>query len=273
MPELPEVRIMSDFINQSSKNINFKTFYKVEKNNSQSEPYDLIENFNITAIPYGKTMYVHLHNDHQYVPIYVFMGMSGNWDWVETNKWETSSKYIRLRIESDEGHSLILFGGYMGPKWSLAPFASKRGYDPTTEFDDFKRTILKNLSKPVFDSPICEVLLNQEYFNGIGNYLRSTILYYAGVNPFESARHIIKSTPTILELCAEIPLIAYELNGGQLRDWKNPIDKDSTEFKNWVFYQKGLSCKDNMKRTFWFDPKWEMDCPYKINQKKKELVC
>lgn len=33
-----------------------------------------------------------------------------------------------------------------------------------------------------FDSPICEVLLDQRYFNGIGNYLRAEILGRAGIN-------------------------------------------------------------------------------------------
>ena len=37
--------------------------------------------------------------------------------------------------------------------------------------------MLENLEKSVFNKPICEVLLNQKYFNGIGNYLRAEILY------------------------------------------------------------------------------------------------
>lgn len=37
--------------------------------------------------------------------------------------------------------------------------------------------VLSHLSDRAFDRPICEVLLNQKYFNGIGNYLRAEILY------------------------------------------------------------------------------------------------
>ena len=272
MPEGPELRIMSDFISQKVKDITFKSFYKVEKNNTQSNPDTSISDFLITPLSYGKTLYLHLHNETQYVPVYIFMGMNGNWDWVETKNWESSNKFIRLRLESNEGHSLILYGGYMGPKWSLKAFTSKRGFDPTKEFEMFKKSIIDNLNKRAFDIPICESLLNQGYFNGIGNYLRSTILYYLKTDPFKSARETIQDNPEILELCAEIPIISYHFNGGQLRDWKNPLGKNSDEFHKWVYYQKGLSCKDRFGRTFWFDPKWESSCPYPIKNNKLEYA-
>lgn len=41
----------------------------------------------------------------------------------------------------------------------------------------FRENVLSNLSDKAFDRPICEALLNQKYFNGIGNYLRAEILY------------------------------------------------------------------------------------------------
>lgn len=43
--------------------------------------------------------------------------------------------------------------------------------------------MLKNLDDRAFDKPICEALLNQKYFNGIGNYLRAEILFrYGGLS-------------------------------------------------------------------------------------------
>lgn len=40
-----------------------------------------------------------------------------------------------------------------------------------------RENVLKNLEDKAFDKPICEALLNQKFFNGIGNYLRAEILY------------------------------------------------------------------------------------------------
>jgi hypothetical protein len=51
--------------------------------------------------------------------------------------------------------------------------------------------------------------------------------------------------------------------------WQNPIETNSEKFDEWVYYQKGLSCKDKLGRTFWFNPKWEKECPYTINKPKK----
>jgi endonuclease VIII-like 1 len=190
------------------------------------------------------------------------MGMSGNWLFTPTETWY-DRKFTRMRLDTTDGNSLLLYGLYMGPKYRVGGFTGvKRGLDPTKEFDSFKNVVISNLDKKVFDKPICEALLDQKYFNGIGNYLRSTILYYLDVNPFETARKVIKSHPQVLDMCRDIPMKAYELNGGQLQDWKNPFDTDFEEFKKWVFYQKGISCKDKTGRTFWFDEKWKDNCPY-----------
>ena len=264
MPELAEVRIVSNYINYYSKDRKFSKVFHVKKGNIP-EDSNLIENFTLTAESNGKELILTLSNENQSVSISVFMGMSGNWLFTKTSEW-SDRKFTRLRLDTTDGHSLLLWGLYMGPKYRVGGFTGvKRGPDPTKEFDSFKTSVLNNLDKKSFDKPICEALLDQKYFNGIGNYLRSTILYYADVNPFERARDSIRCNPQILELCKSVPLKAIELNGGQLQDWKNPFDTDYDEFKNWVFYQKGLSLKDNTGRTFWYDEKWKQHNTYKQN--------
>ncbi len=269
MPELPELKIMSDFINNKSKYIKFIKAYHVEKGNIPI-PFDYFDyQFSLESYSNGKEIQLDFYSQiGNVLRIWVFMGMSGNWKYVPTSEW-SQTKFVRMRLDDESGNSLLLHGGFMGPKYSVnKPFGgTKRGPDPTKEFEKFKLNVTSNLSKKSFDSPICEVLLNQEYFNGIGNYIRSTILYYLDVNPFESARKIISENPKILDMCRDIPMISYKLNGGQLKDWKNPFDTDSKDFKEWVFYQKGISCKDKINRTFWFDPKWEVNSPYKITKR------
>jgi len=257
MPELPEVRIMSEFINYNCQDRIFNRIFSVEKGNNYIDITDdlKLDKFKLKSTSRGKELSLYLDN----LLISVFMGMSGNFSFIKTK--DINFKYIRLRIDSIDGYSLLLYGGYLGPKWCVGKFktGTKRGPDPTIEFEEFKKNILDNLDKKIFDKPICEVLLNQEYFSGIGNYIRSTILYYLNDNPFESARNIIvKHKDKFFDLCKDVPMKSYQLNGGQLKDWKNPLgDKDSTEFKDWVFYKKGESIKDSNGRTFWYDSKWK----------------
>jgi formamidopyrimidine-DNA glycosylase len=261
MPELAELKIMSDYINQNVKDKVFNKSFHVLKGNNP-EQFQLIDEFKVDAESFGKELIIRFYNGGVIHKISVFMGMSGNWKWVKTENWN-ETKYIRMRLDSIDGYSLILYGSYMGPKYKIGGFTGvKRGPDPTKEFRDFYQNVMDNIDKRAFDKPICETLLNQEYFNGIGNYLRSTILYYLDVNPFEEARKVIKENPNILSMCRDIPIKAYQLNGGQLSDWKNPFDTDYDEFQKWVFYQKGISCKDNNNRTFWFQEKWIDFCPY-----------
>jgi endonuclease VIII-like 1 len=271
MPEIAELKIMSDYINYNVNDKIFTKLYHVEKGNKPQDSL-LIENFKVQSSSRGKELFLRVFNDEENFTFSVFMGMSGNWKWIDTDIWN-ETKFTRMRLDSNCGHSLLLYGAYMGPKYRLGGFTGvKRGPDPTTEFDEFKKNVIDNLNKSVFNKPICEVLLDQKYFNGIGNYIRSTILYYANVNPFQSARTVIKENPQILELCKEVPLKAYKLNGGQLQDWQNPMGGDDVEFKKWVFYQKGLSTKDKTGRTLWYHEKWQHYNIYKNEINKQKIT-
>ena len=77
MPEAPEIRIMSDFINQNSKDFRFKKLFHVEKgNNPIDSNYD---QYNVSADFYGKQLQLNFYNRlGESMNISVFMGMSGN---------------------------------------------------------------------------------------------------------------------------------------------------------------------------------------------------
>lgn len=47
-----------------------------------------------------------------------------------------------------------------------------------------RENVLRNLADKAFDRPICEALLDQRFFNGIGNYLRAEILYRSAGRPW-----------------------------------------------------------------------------------------
>ncbi len=270
MPELAELKIMADYINHNVKDKVFDKSFHVLKGNNP-EQFQLLNEFKVDAESFGKELILRFYNGSEIYKISVFMGMSGNWKWVDTENWN-DTKYVRMRLDTIDGSSLLLYGSYMGPKYKIGGFTGvKRGPDPTKQFNDFYENVKSNLHKKDFNGPICEVLLNQKYFNGIGNYLRSTILYYLDIDPFLVARDVIKEYPKILDMCRDIPIMAYNLNGGQLSDWKNPFDTDYDDFIKWVYYQKGVSCKDSTGRTFWFQEKWIDSCPYETNLSKSNI--
>ena len=74
----------------------------------------------------------------------------------------------------------------MNEDWS-----SDRGPCVITESQLFRQNVLNHLDDKAFDRPLCETMLNQKYFNGVGNYLRAEVLYRLKIRPFEKARTVL----------------------------------------------------------------------------------
>jgi endonuclease VIII-like 1 len=259
MPEISEVRIMSDFINQNSKN-KFNKAFHVEKGNNPTQFLD--KEFIIKSDSRGKELLLFIDD----LPIHIFMGMSGNWKYILTENWN-ETKFTRLRLDDDTGHSLLLYGGFMGPKYSVnKPFTgTKRGPDPVREFEKFKTNILENSNKTIFNKSLCEVLLNQEYFNGIGAYLTSEIIGRSELNPFLKFSEleeddIIKLINLTKKCCEE----SYEFGGGELKDWQNPFQKSKID--DWLkFYGNKINCHKQQfgSRNIWISNKFKILKPSK----------
>lgn len=260
MPELPELRISADFINQKSQHRFIKAFH-IEKGNNP-KPFEIEEQFNVSAQSSGKELLINFSNmSGDDLKIWVFMGMSGNWKYVKTEDWN-STKFTRMRLDDETGHSLLLYGGFMGPKYSVGKSftGTKRGPDPTKKFEEFKANIYNNINNRAFDKPICEVLLNQEYFNGIGAYLTAEIVGRLDINPFRNLKSFSTSElnnlfDMILKCCEE----SYKFGGGELRDWNNPFG--SSKIDEWIkFYNKKDVCLKQKfgTRNIWIQKKWKI---------------
>ncbi|NXS90323.1 NEIL1 Endonuclease, partial [Erpornis zantholeuca] len=165
------------------------------------------------------------------------------------------------------------FGSWrLGDAWQ-----PERGPCVVSEYQAFRENVLKNLDDRAFDKPICEVLLNQKYFNGIGNYLRAEILYRLKIPPFEKARTVLEAlkdqeqerrkdlsltlskkvklrqeNPDLLELCHTVPMEVI-MAEKQLFDPEH--SDDYAAFKNWLqcYLVPGMSSlRDRSGRTIWF---------------------
>ena len=264
MPELAELKLTSDFINKNTKE---KIFHSVWKNPVHKWNDIKIEfPFSIEASSRGKELMLQIstasvfatQDNMESVPLMMTMGMGGHFQMsTEHNK----PKHTHLSFDCEE-ESLCFVDVRRFGKWRFGWWNPDRSPDPTIDYESFVKNVKeKGLESNEFKKPIHEVLMNQKYFNGIGNYLRAEILYRTDCNPFISAKEAILRYPEILSLCRDIPLLAYSLGGGRLKDWKNPFGEESP--KNWgefmiCYSVKGMSkILDKNGRTFWYDPKWK----------------
>ena len=257
MPELAELKFTSDYVNQVSKGA---TYLRVEKN-----PVHKCEDLNIPFTSFkikskskGKEMVLYFldNNSDQLVTVRITMGMSGHFKVSNTGD---EHKHAHLKFYREDGTTLSFVDVRRFGKWKQGlVWSENRGPDPTTEHREFFLNVMTNLTK--LKKPLYEALMDQKYFNGIGNYLRAEIIYRAGdVDPFLPAGMQLAKYPKLLELCRDIPLLAYAKGGGSIKDWDNPFGDESIQERFMLCYGNGEMSKrkDRNGRTFWYDAKWD----------------
>jgi endonuclease VIII-like 1 len=270
MPEISEVRIMSEFINRRAGEVDY--FHSISKNPEHKSKTNLIlpfSKFQLKADSRGKELRLRFIDlDFKYEETssrdMVFtMGMSGNWNY--SNDVFSIPNHTHLRIVDSKYGILGLHDVRRFARWDWRGWNPERGPDPDTEFDSFVDNIYKNIQTDrVFNKPVYEVLMNQKYFNGVGNYLRAEILGRIDSDPTASAReYILLNGPEFFAILSKVIKESYILGGGQFKDWYNQADlekKKSKEFQAWMkFYlhkERCIAIKDSSKRTFWMDKKW-----------------
>jgi formamidopyrimidine-DNA glycosylase len=255
MPELAELRLTADYINGVTSGV---TFDDVQKNpEHKGVEVDLhSDQFRISAESRGKELMIHI--DHLSEPgekLLMTMGMSGHFQWADVGM--PLPKHTHLAFTSDRGVLCFVDVRRFG-KWKLAGnWSANRVPDPVAEHCQFIEVVKQAAAGRKGDKPIHLALMDQSLFNGIGNYLRSELIYRLDdLSPFATLRETIKK-PQFFQLCHDIPLIAYKLGGGQLKDWKSPTGEDPQSFRDFIkCYGKMASFKDKSGRTFWMDSKW-----------------
>ncbi|XP_022111035.1 endonuclease 8-like 1 [Acanthaster planci] len=294
MPEGPELHLASRFVNRVCKGRVFTGRIVKSPVHKSDEVSFCAQAYIITAASRGKEMQLILSETEdtpkslskgkkrkltelKSTRILFRFGMSGKFQFTTVSEVH---KHAHLQFFTNDDPTMVLshvdvrrFG-----RWEVdADWSKDRGPDPMFEYQPFRSNVVKNLESSAFDRPICEVLLNQKYFNGIGNYLRAEILYRLGIPPFEKARNVLKDLDEnppdvkpkmkgqdvkvkdkgpkvdILHLCHTVPLEVVNLGGGGY----DPEGRsaDYSKFNAWLqcYYQTGMNnVVDHNSRTIWF---------------------
>ncbi|KAK3097271.1 hypothetical protein FSP39_008221 [Pinctada imbricata] len=279
MPEGPELHLSSKFVNIVCKGRIFSG--KIVK--SDVSKHANIEwdgnDYRIAATSRGKELKLTLtevkgdetddknKNPRKCLDILFNFGMSGKFDFYQADQLK---KHAHLNFfTKDEPKMVLSFVDYRRfGKWQVrADWSKDRGPCILFEYQKFRENVLNNLSDSAFNKPICEALLNQKFFNGLGNYLRAEILYRAGIPPFVSARSVLepllddgstdvkikREAPDILQLCNILPLEVVNLGGtGYDPEGRDP---DYSKFSEWLqcYYNPNMkNMADHNKRTIWY---------------------
>ncbi|XP_016066050.1 PREDICTED: endonuclease 8-like 1 [Miniopterus natalensis] len=281
MPEGPELHLASHFVNESCRGLVFGGC--VEKSPISRNPEVPFESsaYYISATARGKELRLTLsplpgaQPPQEPLALIFHFGMSGSFQLAPSN---SLPPHAHLRFyTAPPGPRLALcfvdirrFGHWvLGGEWQPG-----RGPCVLREYEQFRENVLRNLADKVFDRPICEALLDQRFFNGIGNYLRAEILYRLRIPPFEKARTVLEAlkqqrpspkltlsqkikaklqNPDLLELCHSVPKEVVQLGGKGYGP--DSGEEDFTAFRAWLqcYGMVGMSSlRDRHGRTIWF---------------------
>ena len=216
MPEVVEVRKTADFLKKVMKN-NYLTEINILKGRYKTHgPFELYNKLK-SSLPLkitdintkGKFMYIKFENG-----LYLFatLGLTGGWVYTkdETIKFpdiieynSDTSKFHKVAINNlnvefvlNDGYIVYFFDSLsygtlkvIDNEKDLIKKLNELGIDiMECSFDEFNQKINKKK-----DGQIGNVIVNQKLISGIGNYLRSDILWLSKISPFRKVKDLSSS--------------------------------------------------------------------------------
>lgn len=241
MPEGPEVRTVSDKLRPILTGKIIMTAYKGERGKSVGFE-NLTFPSTITGVrTYGKKILIDIvtNNNLSYV-IVVSLGMTGR---LQYNLGDHTHIYFNISESEISGPFRILRPAftlyyddyrYMGsvdiiPTANMPMYLGNIGPDVLAAALDENTWIPSTTWLAIFTQKkiqkwaICKAFLEQSLVAGIGNYLLSEILYYAGILPERKINTItLQEWETLRVVAHKIILLSYSHGGFTIKDFISP---------------------------------------------------
>ena len=224
MPEGPEVKIASDYFNEffsESKKIEFEII---------SEYYDkkyfpvfkTISELLKTAKPtytIGKNIFLDLEENL----IFNFhLGMTGGWsnELVKHCHFRAfdSNNEIFFKDVRKFGNMKIITQAQFKEKFNSHYDLLSKSYCLKSHLNYLEKNIRAKKS-------ICSLIMDQKYFPGVGNYIKSESLYISKIHPEEKWGNLNEDKITcLIRNTQKVMNDSYKSGGAELKDFKNPFN-------------------------------------------------
>ncbi len=198
MPEGPEIRLAADKLEQALRHHAIEAFDLSHP--SISDAAHAFQDHEVSAIECrGKALLTHLSSGYT---LYSHNQLYGVWHVTPRGKPVRTNRNLRLAIHTRE-HSAWLYSATDISLWKTKdieqhPFLQRLGPDvlaPSTDAD-LIYAILRG--KTCSNRQLASLYLDQGFVAGLGNYLRSEILFFSGVNPSDKPRHLDDAQASLL---------------------------------------------------------------------------
>lgn len=247
MPEGPEIRLAADKIAKAIVDQPItEIFFAFDA--LQSYIPELTRS-RVTAVrPRGKALLTRFDNGWT---IYSHNQLYGVWYIRKAHSYPTTNRQLRLAIHTPEKSALLYSASDIlvlnDDDLAIHPFLQKLGPDVLDEALTVAEVEARLLDKRFTRRGFPTLLLDQQFVCGLGNYLRSEVLFLAGIHPTVRP---IDCTPTqIHKLAAAIiavPRQSYETKG-ITNDLATALalkaqGKPRWFYRHWVFSRTDQPC-------------------------------
>ena len=192
MPEGPEIRQVADRLSRALSGAPLTKVYFFSEKLKNYEGIlkgSTIESFKSK----GKALLTRLDSGYT---IYSHNQLYGRWRIVKAGNFPQSRRSLRMALETNSYRALLFSASDIDVLKSNVidrhPFLVKLGPDIFDENLSWKIISRRLVSEKFKNRQLASLFLDQKFLAGIGNYLRSEILFEARVNPLKKPRELTK---------------------------------------------------------------------------------
>ncbi|NMH69324.1 endonuclease VIII [Bacillus sp. RO3] len=247
MPEGPEIRRAADLVERA---LQHKTVQDVYFAFPHLEVYeDLLKGSTVIRVDTkGKAMLIRFDNGYT---IYSHNQLYGRWYIRNLYNYPQTNRQLRLSLHNENKSALLYSASDIevlrDGEVHVHPFVAKVGPDilseEVTEGELLERMKDKRFSKRKWSI----LLLDQSFVAGIGNYLRSEIMFVAGIHPsLRPADCTIEQLTKAAEAMIQLMVQSYKTGGItnnlELADRLKAEGMKRSRYRHWVFNREGAPC-------------------------------
>lgn len=247
MPEGPEIRRAADKIHRAiAGNITTDVFFAFDHLKPWEE--ELVGR-TVTAVkPYGKAIVTYFDNG---LGVYSHNQLYGIWVTCKPDAVPASRRQLRFAVHTPNRWALLYSASDIEVLNAEAvpahPYIAKLGPDTLDATVTPAEVEARVLSAPFRRRQFATLLLDQGFLGGIGNYLRTEILYVARIHP---SQRPVDCTPEQIAAFAEaalaLPQQSYRHNGITndlaLANHLKQTGHRRREYRHWAFSRQGKPC-------------------------------
>ena len=196
----------------------------------------------------SKAMLIHIGDD----VLYSHNQLYGRWTVRKvSSKERKTNRSLRIKLQT-ETHIACLWSATdieLLEPWEIEqhPYIARLGPDVADEDVELSSVLEQVKNKKFGGRQLCHLLLDQSFLAGVGNYLRSEILFHAGLNPPRKLNSLTSEEQLqFAESAISTTRLAYVQRGvtvdKDLYDLLREQGMSRGQARHYVFTRDGLNC-------------------------------